>query len=54
MAKVARALKPRGKLFVHAFAHKKSPYDFIKGWMNKHFFTGGTMPISRPPAFLLG
>ncbi|EON69606.1 hypothetical protein W97_08866 [Coniosporium apollinis CBS 100218] len=44
MAKVARALKPGGKLFVHIFAHKSTPYDFEDGWMTQHFFTGGTMP----------
>ncbi|RKF63312.1 coclaurine N-methyltransferase [Erysiphe neolycopersici] len=44
MAKVARALKPRGKLFVHIFAHVTSPYDFEDGWMSTHFFSGGTMP----------
>ncbi|KAI2623251.1 S-adenosyl-L-methionine-dependent methyltransferase [Hypoxylon sp. NC1633] len=44
MAKVARALKPGGKLFVHIFAHKTTPYDFEEGWMTTHFFTGGTMP----------
>ncbi|KAK8100313.1 uncharacterized protein PG998_008295 [Apiospora kogelbergensis] len=44
MAKCARALKPGGKLFVHIFAHKDTPYDFESGWMTTHFFTGGTMP----------
>lgn len=44
MAKVARALKPGGMLFVHIFAHKSTPYDFEEGWMSTHFFTGGTMP----------
>lgn len=44
MAKVARALKPSGKLFLHLFCHKSSPYDFEEGWMSTHFFTGGTMP----------
>lgn len=44
MAKVSRALKPGGKLFVHIFAHKTTPYDFEDGWMTTHFFTGGTMP----------
>jgi cation-transporting ATPase 13A2 len=44
MAKVARALKPSGKLFVHIFAHKTTPYDFEEGWMSTHFFSGGTMP----------
>ena len=27
MAKVARALKPGGKLFVHVFNHRTTPYD---------------------------
>ena len=44
MAKVSRALKPSGKLFVHIFAHKTTPYDFEEGWMSTHFFSGGTMP----------
>lgn len=44
MAKVARALKPGGKLFVHLFAHQTTPYDFEDGWMSTHFFSGGTMP----------
>ena len=44
MAKVARALKKGGKLFVHIFAHVSTPYDFEDGWMTQYFFTGGTMP----------
>jgi len=44
MAKVARALKPAGKLFVHIFTHKDAPYDFEEGWMSTYFFLGGTMP----------
>ncbi|KAI9826876.1 MAG: hypothetical protein M1832_005815 [Thelocarpon impressellum] len=44
MSKVARWLKPEGKLFVHIFSHKDTPYDFEDGWMSTHFFTGGTMP----------
>ncbi|KAL8874538.1 MAG: hypothetical protein Q9174_000125 [Haloplaca sp. 1 TL-2023] len=44
MAKVSRALKPGGKLFVHIFCHKTTPYDFQEGWMSTHFFSGGTMP----------
>jgi cyclopropane fatty-acyl-phospholipid synthase-like methyltransferase len=44
MKKVSGALKEDGKLFVHIFAHKDSPYDFEGGWMSEHFFTGGTMP----------
>ncbi|GAB7362450.1 hypothetical protein MBLNU230_g2772t1 [Neophaeotheca triangularis] len=37
-------LKSGGKLFVHLFAHRSTPYDFSAGWMSEHFFTGGTMP----------
>ena len=44
LKKVDRALKPGGKLFVHLFAHRSTPYDFEGGWMGEHFFTGGTMP----------
>ena len=44
MAKIARSLTSGGKLFVHIFAHKNTPYDFEDGWMSTHFFTGGTMP----------
>jgi cation-transporting ATPase 13A2 len=51
LAKVAKALKPQGKLFIHIFAHKESPYDFEDGWMSTHFFTGGTMPCG-PVALL--
>ncbi|PNS15365.1 (S)-coclaurine N-methyltransferase [Sphaceloma murrayae] len=44
LKKVADLLKPKGKAFVHIFAHKDMPYDFESGWMTEHFFTGGTMP----------
>lgn len=48
LAKIARWLKPEGRLFVHIFAHKLLAYHFeVQGqtdWMTKHFFTGGTMP----------
>ncbi|CCU77435.1 unnamed protein product [Blumeria hordei] len=44
LAKLSRALKTEGKLFVHIFAHKTMPYDFEEGWMSTHFFSGGTMP----------
>ncbi len=44
MAKVSRALKLGGKLFVHIFAHKTNPYDCEGGRMSTHFFSGGTMP----------
>ncbi|KAG8623305.1 hypothetical protein KVT40_008281 [Elsinoe batatas] len=44
LRKVSDLLKPKGKAFVHIFAHKDTPYDFESGWMTEHFFTGGTMP----------
>ena len=44
LTKIHTLLKPGGKLFVHLFAHKSTPYDFESGWMTTHFFTGGTMP----------
>lgn len=44
MAKIAASLKPGGKLFVHLFSHRSTPYDFDEGWMSRYFFTGGTMP----------
>ena len=51
MAKIARALKPEGKLFVHIFSHKTTPYDFEQGWANRHFFSLGS--IMMPSADLL-
>jgi hypothetical protein len=44
MAKIAASLKPGGKLFVHLFSHRDTPYDYEDGWMARYFFTGGTMP----------
>jgi hypothetical protein len=44
LARLASALKPSGKLFVHIFAHKDTPYHFEDGWMSRFFFSGGTMP----------
>lgn len=44
MRKISVWLKDSGKLFVHLFCHKDTPYDFDGGWMSDHFFTGGTMP----------
>lgn len=48
LGKIAGWLKPAGKLFVHAFAHREFAYPFEdKGaddWLARHFFTGGLMP----------
>ena len=46
--RIARWLRPGGKLFVHVFAHHTDGYPFETGgdadWMARHFFTGGLMP----------
>jgi cyclopropane-fatty-acyl-phospholipid synthase len=51
MAKTSRWLKPNGKLFVHIFCHKTTPYYFeVDGednWMGAYFFTGGIMPSNH-------
>ncbi|KZF22646.1 S-adenosyl-L-methionine-dependent methyltransferase [Xylona heveae TC161] len=44
LQKLSGALTVGGKLFVHLFCHKNTPYDFEDGWMSQNFFTGGTMP----------
>lgn len=49
---LGRALKPGGKLFLHVFAHREYAYTFdprgqggVAGdWMEREFFSGGTMP----------
>lgn len=41
-------LAPNGRLFIHVFAHRTSPYRFNvddpTDWIAQHFFTGGLMP----------
>lgn len=48
MGKVNEWLLPDGKLFVHIFTHKTTPYAYEvrsdNDWMTKYFFLGGTMP----------
>ena len=47
-ARVARWLNPRGRFFMHVFAHRGASYPFVErdasDWMSKHFFSGGMMP----------
>lgn len=48
LGKIKGWLKDDGKLFVHIFVHKDTPYFFdVKDesdWMSKYFFSGGIMP----------
>jgi cyclopropane-fatty-acyl-phospholipid synthase len=41
-------LRAEGRLFVHVFAHRRTPYRFDRSndadWIAQHFFTGGLMP----------
>lgn len=47
-AHVAGWLRPRGRFFMHVFAHREAPYPFEprdeSDWMSRHFFSGGMMP----------
>lgn len=43
--KLAGWLAPEGKLFAHIFCHRTLAYLFEgEGWMERHFFRGGTLP----------
>ena len=48
LSRVAGWLVPGGRLFVHIFCHKRTPYVFetdgASNWMGRYFFSGGTMP----------
>ncbi|MGZ8362654.1 MAG: SAM-dependent methyltransferase [Caulobacteraceae bacterium] len=48
LTRVRGWVKPDGKLFLHVFSHKTTPYRFNVGdktdWIAQHFFTGGVMP----------
>jgi cyclopropane-fatty-acyl-phospholipid synthase len=41
-------LKPGGRLFIHVFSHRTTPYRFDHkdeaDWIGRYFFTGGIMP----------
>jgi cyclopropane fatty-acyl-phospholipid synthase-like methyltransferase len=51
LARVAKALKPQGKLFVHIFAHKELLYDFGDG--DEHaLLHGRNDALCGPAAFL--
>jgi cyclopropane-fatty-acyl-phospholipid synthase len=48
LERISGWLRPAGKLFVHVFCHRSSPYPFETegddNWMGRHFFSGGQMP----------
>jgi cyclopropane-fatty-acyl-phospholipid synthase len=48
LERIARWLEDDGRVFVHIFTHRTSPYTYeVEGpsdWMAEHFFTGGIMP----------
>lgn len=48
LGRVREWLSPEGKLFLHVFSHRSSPYAFDtedkSDWIAQHFFTGGIMP----------
>ncbi|MCA9297813.1 MAG: class I SAM-dependent methyltransferase, partial [Phycisphaerales bacterium] len=48
LRRISTWLRPGGRLFVHVFAHRTTPYAFeVEGdgdWMARHFFSGGIMP----------
>jgi cyclopropane-fatty-acyl-phospholipid synthase len=41
-------LRPDGRLFIHVFSHRQTPYRFSpddpSDWIAQHFFSGGIMP----------
>lgn len=48
LRRISGWLLPGGKLFVHIFCHRRTPYAFetdgAANWMGRYFFSGGTMP----------
>ena len=48
LGRISNWLRPEGRLFVHIFTHRDSPYLFEPEgddeWMARNFFTGGIMP----------
>ena len=48
LGRVSTWLRPDGRLFLHVFTHRDTPYRFDMNdkddWIAQHFFTGGIMP----------
>lgn len=48
LARLAKALEPDGRMFVHVFSHRSETWEFDDeddaDWIGRWFFTGGTMP----------
>ena len=48
LARIRGWLNPDGRLFVHVFSHRSTPYRFdhrdTADWIARYFFTGGVMP----------
>lgn len=48
LTRIRSWLKHDGRLFVHVFSHRSTPYRFDhnkkRDWIAQHFFTGGLMP----------
>ncbi len=48
LGKVRGWIRPDGRLFLHVFSHRTTPYSFEtddqSDWIAQHFFTGGIMP----------
>jgi cyclopropane-fatty-acyl-phospholipid synthase len=48
LERVRTWVKPEGRVFIHIFTHRSTPYRFDHhddaDWIGKYFFTGGIMP----------
>ena len=48
LGRVRGWLAPEGRVFIHVFSHKSTPYRFDHqddaDWIGRYFFTGGVMP----------